>query len=46
MYAKILCGTILAAVAVSLPDEANGEVDWAKLNVAAREQAKVPVRGC
>jgi len=44
MYAKILCGTILVAVAVSLPDEANGEVDWAKLNVAAREQAKVPVR--
>ena len=44
MCAKKLCGTILAAVAVSLPGEANCEVDWAKLNVAAREQAKVPVR--
>ena len=31
-------GLMLAAVAV------RGEVDWARMNIAAREQAKVPVR--
>ena len=32
------------AIALALLGAAHGDVDWSRLNVAAREQAKVPVR--
>ena len=38
MNVRLLIGLLLAAVA------AQGEVDWARLNIAAREHAKTPIR--
>ena len=38
MNVKLAVGLLLAAVA------AQGEVDWARLNIAAREHAKTPIR--
>jgi len=38
MNVRLLIGLLLAAVA------AHGEVDWARLNIAAREHAKTPIR--
>jgi len=38
MNVRLLIGLLLAAVA------AHGEIDWARLNIAAREHAKTPIR--